>query len=165
MPLTHRWDGEVRGLNEFVSAHPPVAPVFWAFRVMVGMGMLMIGVGAWAAWSLWRRRSLSFPLSAVLVGMTFSGWVATLAGWYVTEIGRQPWLVTGVLRTAEALGPVPAGAVWTTLGLYGVVDAFLLVAYVATLFRLAAGAGKVITAPGGGALSGLAVVPAGPEGR
>jgi len=163
--LTHRWDGEVRGLNEFVGAHPPVAPVFWAFRVMVGVGMLMIGVGAWAAWSLWRRRSLSSPLSAVLVGMAFSGWVATLAGWYVTEIGRQPWLVTGVLRTAEALGPAPAGAVWTTLGLYGAVYAFLLAAYVATLFRLAAGAGKAVAAPGGGALPGLAAAPAGPEGR
>jgi len=163
--LTHRWDGEVRGLNEFVGAHPPVAPVFWAFRVMVGVGMLMIGVGVWAAWSLWRRRSLSSPLSAVLVGMAFSGWVATLAGWYVTEIGRQPWLVTGVLRTSEALGPVPAGAVWTTLGLYGAVYAFLLGAYVAMVFRLAAGAGKAVAAPGGGAVPGLAAVPAGPEGR
>jgi cytochrome d ubiquinol oxidase subunit I len=163
--LTHRWDGEVRGLNEFVGAHPPVAPVFWAFRVMVGVGMLMIGVGVWAAWSLWRCRSLSLPLSAVLVGMTFSGWVATLAGWYVTEIGRQPWLVTGVLRTAEALGPVPAGAVWMTLGLYGAVYVFLLVVYVTMLFRLAAGAGKAVAAPGGGAVPGLAAVPAGPEGR
>jgi len=163
--LTHRWDGEVRGLNEFVGAHPPVAPVFWAFRVMVGMGMLMIGVGVWAAWSLWRHRSLSSPLSAVLVGMTFSGWVATLAGWYVTEIGRQPWLVTGVLRTAEALGPVPAGAVWMTLGLYGAVYVFLLVVYVTMLFRLAAGAGKAVAASGGGAVPGLAAVPAGPEGR
>jgi cytochrome d ubiquinol oxidase subunit I len=148
--LTHRWDGEVRGLNEFVGVHPPVAPVFWAFRAMVGVGMLMIGVGAWAAWSLWRRRTLPGSLSAVLVGMAFSGWIATLAGWYVTEIGRQPWLVTGVLRTAEALGPVPAGAVWSTLGLYGAVYAFLLVAYVATLFRLAGGASKGVPSVGGG---------------
>jgi cytochrome d ubiquinol oxidase subunit I len=140
----------VQGLNAFVGAHPPVAPVFWAFRVMVGVGMLMIGVGAWAAWSLWRRKTLPGSLSAVLVGMAFSGWIATLAGWYVTEIGRQPWLVTGVLRTAEALGPVPAGAVWSTLGLYGAVYAFLLVTYVATLFRLAGGASKGAPAVGGG---------------
>jgi cytochrome d ubiquinol oxidase subunit I len=70
--------------------------------------------------------------------MTFSGWLATLAGWYVTEIGRQPWLVTGVLTTAQAVGPVPAGSVASTLVMYLVVYAVLLVAYVTTIYRLAA---------------------------
>src|SRR5690606_10190842 len=100
--LAHDKDAELRGLNEFAGAHPPVAPVFWAFRVMVGMGMLML-VAAWtSAWMLLRRRrhhqdadALPRWLLAVLAGMTFSGWVATLAGWYVTEIGRQPYLVYG----------------------------------------------------------------------
>jgi cytochrome d ubiquinol oxidase subunit I len=110
--LTHRVDGVVPGLNEFEGKHPPVAPVFYAFRVMVGTGVLMILVGLAGAWLLWRRGELPKPLLRVLVGMTFAGWVATLAGWYVTEIGRQPWLVTGVLSTADAVGPVGATAWW-----------------------------------------------------
>lgn len=135
--LTHQWDGEVLGLNEFMGVHPPVTPVFVAFRIMVGVGVMMIGVGLWATWALWRRRKLSGALSVVLVGMTFSGWVATLAGWYVTEIGRQPWLVTGVLRTVEALGPISAGSIGLTLGIYGIVYVALLGLYIKTIFRLA----------------------------
>jgi len=69
--------------------------------------------------------------------MTFAGWGATLAGWYVTEIGRQPWLVTGVLRTADAVGPVGSTMVAGSLTLYLAVYAVLLAAYVAVLYRLA----------------------------
>jgi cytochrome d ubiquinol oxidase subunit I len=69
--------------------------------------------------------------------MTFSGWVATLAGWYVTEIGRQPWLVQGVLTTAEAVGPVAAPMVLSTLIAYLIVYALLLAAYVGAIFHLA----------------------------
>ncbi|MEO8654512.1 MAG: cytochrome ubiquinol oxidase subunit I, partial [Ramlibacter sp.] len=97
--LAHDADAELKGLNEFPNAHPPVAPVFWSFRVMVGMGLVMLAVSWWCAWALWRRRGASpsgaadaIPLSRwqlrLLAAMTFSGWVATLAGWYVTEIGR-----------------------------------------------------------------------------
>ena len=136
--LRHDPAGEVPGLNQFRGAHPPVAPVFYAFRVMVGTGMLMIGFGLIGAWFLWRRGALPRVMMWGLVGMTFSGWVATLAGWYVTEIGRQPWLVTGVLTTAQAVGPVPAGSVGTTLAMYLVLYGMLLVAYIATLYRLAA---------------------------
>jgi len=71
------------------------------------------------------------------VPMSFSGWVATLAGWYTTEIGRQPWLVTGVLSTEQAVADVPAPMVATTLAVYLVLYTFLLVAYVSTLFYLA----------------------------
>jgi len=136
--LTHRADGEVPGLNDFIGEHPPVAPVFYAFRVMVGTGMLMIALGLLSAWFLWRRGALPWVLMWALVGMTFSGWVATLAGWYVTEIGRQPWLVHGVLTTAQAAGPVPASNIATTLAMYLTIYVLLLVAYVATLYRLAA---------------------------
>jgi cytochrome d ubiquinol oxidase subunit I len=135
--LRHSADGVVPGLNDFVGEHPPVAPVFFAFRAMVGIGSLMIGLGLAGAWLLWRRRDLPRWYLRGLVAMTFSGWVATLAGWYVTEIGRQPWLVTGVLRTAEAAGPVPAGSIGLTLAMYLVLYAGLLIAYVATLYRLA----------------------------
>lgn len=134
--LTHEWNGEVRGLNEFIGEHPPVAPVFYAFRVMIGIGFLMLLVSWWGAWVLWRRGVTPW-LARVLVVMTFSGWVATLAGWYVTEIGRQPWLVTGILRTGEAAGPLPATTILGSLTMYLVIYAALLAAYIGTLMHLA----------------------------
>jgi cytochrome d ubiquinol oxidase subunit I len=136
--LTHRADGVVPGLNDFVGKHPPVAPVFYAFRIMVGIGMAMIALGLAGAWFLWRRGTLPNLLLRGFVAMTFAGWIATLAGWYVTEIGRQPWLVTGVLTTADAVGPVSAGSVASTLVMYLLLYAGLLAAYIAALFRLAA---------------------------
>jgi cytochrome d ubiquinol oxidase subunit I len=135
--LTHSWDGEVKGLAEFAPNIPPVAPVFFAFRIMVGVGVLMLVVSWWAFWTLRKRGEPSLWVARALVGMTFAGWVATLAGWYVTEIGRQPWLVTGVLTTSQAAGPVPAGAIGASLALYLVLYGVLLVAYIATLFHLA----------------------------
>ena len=149
--LTHEWDGEIRGLNDMapipcegercpsvmLKGHPPVAPVFYAFRIMVGTGMLMLVVGVWGIWTLRKGRQLSRPLMFTLIGMTFSGWVATLSGWYTTEIGRQPWLVHGVLTTAEAAGPVPAGSIALTLAGYLLLYGFLLLAYVGTVFYLA----------------------------
>jgi cytochrome d ubiquinol oxidase subunit I len=143
--LTHEWEGEVRGLNEFLGQHPPVAPVFYAFRVMVGIGMLMLLVSWWGAWRLWRRGVTPW-LARALVAMTFSGWVATLAGWYVTEIGRQPWLVTGILRTGEAAGPIPAATIGASLAMYLVIYGVLLAAYIGTLYHLARG-GSVGPAP------------------
>ena len=136
--LAHDSNAELKGLNEFPGAHPPVAPVFWGFRVMVGMGMLMLGVGWFSSYWLYRRRksaalALPRPLLYLLVGMTFSGWVATLAGWYVTEIGRQPFLVYGLLKTADAVAPHPAGMVAGTLAAYLTVYALLLVAYIGVI--------------------------------
>jgi cytochrome d ubiquinol oxidase subunit I len=152
--LTHELDGEIKGLNSFEGLHPPVAPVFYAFRVMVGIGLLMLALSWLAAWQLKRRGALSPWLARGLVAMTFSGWVATLAGWYVTEIGRQPWLVTGVLSTSDAASSVPAGAIGLTLAMYLALYAALIVAYIGVLYRLA---GKADTNPeafvpaGGGA--------------
>ena len=141
--LAHDIDAEIKGLNEFPNAHPPVAPVFWSFRVMVGMGMLMLAVSWWSAWTLWRHRRAAArtPLSPwqlrLLAGMTFSGWVATLAGWFVTEIGRQPFLVYGVLRTADLVADHPPQMVLGTLIAYLLVYGFLLVSYVLVLMYMA----------------------------
>jgi cytochrome d ubiquinol oxidase subunit I len=140
--LTHELDGEIRGLDEFIGTHPPVAPVFWAFRVMVGIGLLMIAIAFWGAWATRRGREPARWLARALVAMAFSGWVGTVAGWYVAEIGRQPWLVHGVLRTADAVGEVPAPLIAGSLAMYLALYAALLVAYIATLFRLAAKAGE-----------------------
>jgi cytochrome bd ubiquinol oxidase subunit I len=124
--LTHEWDGEVKGIADFPDTHPPVAPVFYAFRVMVGMGSLMLLVALWSAWKLWPQRhatqtSLPRPLLWTLAGMTFSGWLATLAGWYVTEIGRQPFIVYGALRTADVATQIAPPYVAVTLTAYLIV--------------------------------------------
>ncbi len=140
--LKHSPSGVVPGLNDFVTAdgdvqHPPVKPLFFAFRIMVGIGVLMILVSWWTAPQVWRNNEPKRLNAMVLVAMTFSGWVATLAGWYVTEIGRQPWLVTGVLDTASAVAPHPAGLLGVSLATYLLVYAALLAAYIGTLFHLA----------------------------
>jgi cytochrome d ubiquinol oxidase subunit I len=140
--LRHSASGVVPGLNDYEGDHPPVFAVFWAFRIMVGTGLLMLAVSWAAAWFLWRDRPLPRPLALVMVPMAFSGWLATLAGWYTTEIGRQPWLVTGVLKTADAVGPVPGGHVAFTLAVYLVLYVVLLVAYVGVLVYLSLKAAK-----------------------
>ncbi len=150
--LTHDWNGEIKGLNEFVAddgtiLHPPVDKVFWSFRVMVGTGVLMLFV-SWASVALMLRRDpvtgarrgtagLARPVLYGLVAMTFSGWLATLAGWYTTEIGRQPWLVQGVLTTEMAVADVPGAMVASTLIAYLIVYAILLTAYMSAIFYLA----------------------------
>ncbi len=140
--LMHSFAGEVPGLDQFVAAdgtklHPPVAPVFFAFRIMVGIGVAMLLVSWLSWWGLRRDDVVNLPLGVLLVAMTFSGWGATLAGWYVTEIGRQPWLVTGVLTTAQAASNVPATMIATTLAMYLAVYALLIAAYIWVLFHLA----------------------------
>lgn len=135
--LTHELNGLVQGLNSFEGEHPRVLPVFFGFRIMVGVGLLMLLV-AWAgAWVMRKGRDAPDWLARVLVGMTFSGWVATVAGWYVSEIGRQPWLVQGVLKTVDAVGPVAAASIMTSLTAYLLLYAGLLAAYISVLFYLA----------------------------
>ncbi|MCX7326442.1 MAG: cytochrome ubiquinol oxidase subunit I, partial [Hyphomicrobiales bacterium] len=130
-----------------------------AFRIMVGLGMLMLLVSWCAGWRLWRKGDISTPLAWVLVAMTFTGWVATLAGWYVTEIGRQPWLVTGVLTTAQAASKVPGGLIATTLAMYLAIYAVLIAAYISVLFHLAGKGLKSVASPtGAGAAKGSAPV-------
>ena len=149
--LKHDPDGVVPGLDDFVAEdgtplHPPVNPVFWSFRVMVGIGLAMLALSWAAAFMLWRgrkadagapRQTLNPWVLRAFVAMTFSGWLATLAGWYTTEIGRQPWLVQGVMKTHEAVASVPAPMVLSTLLVYLAIYAGLILSYVMVLFYLA----------------------------
>jgi cytochrome bd ubiquinol oxidase subunit I len=147
--LKHDPDGVVPGLNDFVTAegevmHPPVAPVFWSFRIMVGVGMLMLVASWFGSYLLWRRGVDGMPKYYLIgmSGMAFMGWVATLAGWYTTEIGRQPWLVQGVLTTEQAVAPVAAPMVLSTLIAYLVVYAALMLAYMGVITYMARKAAK-----------------------
>ncbi len=151
--LEHSPSGVVPGLNDFVAEdgtveHPPVAPVFWSFRIMVGTGMAML-LMSWAALFLMRRgrgmEGLPRPMIWAFVPMAFSGWVATLAGWYTTEIGRQPWLVHGVLTTREAISDVPPAFVLSTLLAYLAVYVLLLLAYLGVVLFLARRAAQAAT--------------------
>jgi cytochrome d ubiquinol oxidase subunit I len=129
----------LQGLDAFEGRHPPVAPVFWSFRVMVGLGLLMLVVSWTSAGMMYRTGADKLPrvLLWTLSAMTFSGWVATLAGWYVTEIGRQPWIVYGMLRTADVVADHAPGTVVTTLVAYLTVYALLLLAYIGVLKYMA----------------------------
>ena len=144
--LKHKADGVVPGLNDFVTEdgevlHPPVAPVFWSFRIMVGTGFAMLFLSWGAAFIMLRKGrgpdALPKIVTLAMVPMAFSGWVATLAGWYTTEIGRQPWLVQGVMTTEMAVADVPAPFVATTLVSYLAIYVLLLTAYISVLFYLA----------------------------
>jgi cytochrome d ubiquinol oxidase subunit I len=134
--LKHDFDAELPGLDRFVPDIPPVAPVFFAFRLMVGVGVLMLALAWFGAWRL-RRGAPPRWLLWCFAGMTFSGWVATLAGWIVTEIGRQPWLVQGILRTADAAGRVREAALGASLTGYALVYGVMLLAYIVTLTHMA----------------------------
>jgi cytochrome d ubiquinol oxidase subunit I len=135
--LRHDAGAELKGVDAFVPDAAPVAPVFFAFRMMVGMGVLML-IAAW--WGVWATRRGALPprwMLWTLSGFTFSGWVATLAGWLVTEIGRQPWLVTGILRTADAAGRASGAQIGASLTGYVVTYTAMLVAYLVVLTHLA----------------------------
>ena len=135
--LRHDADAELQGIDAFPDAHPPVAPLFFAFRAMVGVGVLMLA-SSWAGWWLMHRRGWAVQrapraLLWLLAAMTFSGWMATVAGWYVTEIGRQPFIVFGLLRTAEVASNVPAQTIALTLAMYVALYLALITAYVGVL--------------------------------
>ncbi|WP_143871037.1 cytochrome ubiquinol oxidase subunit I [Catenovulum sediminis] len=135
--LTHDFAGEIKGLDEFFGKHPPVFAVFWAFRVMLLIGMLMLLISWLCRWQLSCKGELSAGLLKILTAMTFSGWIATLAGWYVTEIGRQPYLVSGVLTVEQAATDIAPGNVAISLSLYLLVYAILMLAYLHTVFLMA----------------------------
>ena len=135
--LTHSLDGEVKGLDAFLGATPPVKPVFFAFRIMVGVGMLML-LTAFIGFYLTRKnKELPKWFLKSLSVMTFSGWLGVIAGWYVTEIGRQPYLVSGVLKTADAVTKVPANMILGTLVMYLALYIGLIASYIWVIFYLA----------------------------
>jgi cytochrome d ubiquinol oxidase subunit I len=114
----HDPHAEVKGLNSVAKSDwPPIAVVHIAFQVMVGLGSAMALVGLFTAWIAWRRRDVtaSRNLLRALVVITPLGFIATEAGWVVTEVGRQPWIVHGLMRTADAVTPMPGLAVPMTL--------------------------------------------------
>ena len=135
--LTHSGDGVLQGLEDFPE-HPPVLPVFVSFRVMVGIGVAMLAVSWWCAFYVVRGRALPRAALRALALLTFAGWVAVLAGWYVTEIGRQPWIVYGELAVADVVADHSQGVMRGTLLAYALLYAALLAAYVATLRHLSA---------------------------
>ena len=117
--LTHSLDGEIKGLKNWAPEdQPPVAIVFWAFRIMVAIGFLMVFVGLFSVYKYFKKQQFN-PESKwfhrAWMIMTPMGFIALLSGWFVTEVGRQPWTVYGVIRTAESMSPVAAQQVATTL--------------------------------------------------
>nr|WP_086937972.1 cytochrome ubiquinol oxidase subunit I [Thaumasiovibrio occultus] len=121
--LTHTWDGEVKGLDAFPpDDHPPVMIVFWSFRIMVGVGFCMLAIGLWSLFLRTRDKLFEptlFHRLCVLFGP--AGFVAVLAGWITTEVGRQPFTIYGLLRTADSISPIDAAAVSVSLAAFVVV--------------------------------------------
>jgi cytochrome d ubiquinol oxidase subunit I len=115
--LKHAWDAPLKGLDTVPRADwPNVAVVFWAFRIMVGVGFLMLGLGLFSLWARWRGTlHTSKLLHGCALAMAPAGFVAVLAGWITTEVGRQPFTVYGLLRTADAASPLAAPAVASSL--------------------------------------------------
>jgi len=151
--LTHSFDGVVPGLKDVPrDQRPPVWPVFFSFRIMVALGMAMLAVSLWSLYLRWRGTLFTnrpFLWAAML--MTPSGFGAVLFGWFVAEIGRQPWVVYGQLRTADAVSPITAEAVGTSLVTFFVVYLFVFgfgSYYLAKLLRR--GPDAVETMPGEG---------------
>ena len=135
--LRHDPDATIEGLAAFAPDIPPVAPVFFAFRAMVGIGLLMLALSWTGVWMLRRNRAAPRWLLWAFAGFTFAGWLATLCGWLVTEIGRQPWLVTGLLRTADAVGKASGAQLGSSLTAYVATYAAMLLAYLIVITHLA----------------------------
>lgn len=137
--LRHDVNGEIPGLKDVAKEdRPPVGPVFWGFRLMVGCGLIFLAIAAWGVWARWRGTlsSDSWLHSASLAAAPL-GFVATLAGWYVAEIGRQPYTVYGLLRTEESGSPsVSASMVATSLTIFLIVYGVLFAAYLYYLVKL-----------------------------
>jgi len=153
--LTHTWGGQIKGLKEFPrDQRPNSLIVFWSFRVMVGLGLLMIALGAWGVWLRLKKRlfdSRGFLRMAMWMGP--AGLVAVLAGWITTEAGRQPWVVYGVLRTADGASKIEAGPVALSLALFVLSYFFVFgvgIAYVLRLVRKGPQAFDTTRIPQGG---------------
>ena len=135
--ITHQKDGEIKGLDYFKDT-PPVRPLFFGFRIMVGTGILMMITSWMMSYNLWRFNAIKKWQALLLCAMTFSGWVATVSGWYVAEVGRQPWIVTNILRTVDAAAKnVTSTMILSSLISYLVVYLLLILAFCWVVFYLA----------------------------
>ncbi|MCJ9429611.1 cytochrome ubiquinol oxidase subunit I [Kordiimonas marina] len=121
--LTHSMNGTIKGLKEWPKdERPPVFVVFWAFRVMVGLGLLMAGLGIWGLVQRFRGKLYDTPLlKKAAVAMGPAGFIAVVSGWIVTEVGRQPYTIYGLLRTDQSMSPIGAPAVGTSLAVFAAV--------------------------------------------
>jgi cytochrome d ubiquinol oxidase subunit I len=137
--VTGSFDGKIRGLKEWpASEHPPVAIVFWSFRIMVGIGMLMLFIGYVGAFLLWRTDITRHTLFLRLCFMSGPvGFLAVITGWITAEVGRQPYTVYGLLRTVDSVSPVTASAVGTSLIVFVFVYSIVFTAGSYYLFKLA----------------------------
>ena len=135
--LRHDPEAELVGLSAFDGKHPPVAPLFFGFRLMVGIGMLMLTLAWLGVWQLVRKRDWPVWQLRAYAAMTFSGWIATLSGWIVTEVGRQPYVIQGLLTTADAASKVPASSIGLTLAAYAIVYGLLIVSFMVVVTQLA----------------------------
>ncbi|MET0409476.1 MAG: cytochrome ubiquinol oxidase subunit I [Hyphomicrobium sp.] len=138
--LTHSLDGKVPGLKEFPPQDRPNSTVvFWTFRVMVGLGMLMLTLGAWSLWLRWRKRLFSSTLFLrASLAMGPAGLIALLAGWLTTEIGRQPWIVYGVMRTEQGVSNHSVLALSISLGAFVVSYVFIFGMGIAYIMKVVA---------------------------
>lgn len=137
--VTGSFDGRIRGLKEWPpDERPPVGIVFWSFRIMVGLGMLMLFIGLCGAFLIWRKRieSQRWFLRLCLAAGPM-GFIAVLTGWFTAEVGRQPYTVYGLLRTADSVSPVTAAAVETSLIVYIFAYAVVFAAGTYYIFELA----------------------------
>jgi len=125
--LTHNFDGEVKGLKEWPREdRPPAVWVFWAFRIMVGLGMLMMATGVIAIVLYFRKRLFDTRwFQYWCMALTPAGFIAVLAGWFVTEVGRQPWIVQGLMRTSDATSPVMGTSIAISLTAFIIVYVFV----------------------------------------
>lgn len=131
-------DEVIQGLNDFEGNHPPVFIVFWAFRIMVGCGLALLGLSVWGAFKWWRG-SIDKPglFHWAAVGGGTLGFIAVISGWIVTEVGRQPYTVYGLLRTEDSLSPVTTGEVATSLVVFITVYAIIFTAGIIYMIRIA----------------------------
>jgi cytochrome d ubiquinol oxidase subunit I len=136
--LTHSWNGALPALKQFAPQDRPNSTmVFWCFRVMVGLGLVMIALGLWGAWLRWRGTLWQCrPFLHLLLWMGPSGLVALIAGWLTTEIGRQPWAIYGLLRTADAVSAHGALQMSFTLLLFVLVYVLVFGMGIVYLLRL-----------------------------
>lgn len=136
--LTHAPDGEIPGLDEVPPEDRPYVPiVFWAFRIMVGIGFLFLFAGIAGATAAWRGRLLESPkLLRLFAFMTPLGFVAVLSGWWVTEVGRQPWTVYGLMRTRDSVSAITGGEVGTSFGVFILLYTLLFSAYLYYLSKV-----------------------------
>ena len=145
--LKHDLNADLPGLDTIPDEdEPPVTLIFFSFRIMVGLGFAMLGLGLWAAWMRWRGRLYDAPMlyrASILMGPM--GFVAVLAGWITTEVGRQPFTVYGLMRTSESLSPIAAPAVATSLVAFIIVYFFVFGAGTFYILRMMNARVKVVS--------------------